>query len=295
MKIFLTGGTGFVGKYVINKLKNEELLILNRSSKNILLESKKAQLLYGTLEDINKWKDKVKRFNPDATIHLAWEGIPDYGIKQSLKNLNYGLNLYKFLTEINCKTILTTGSCWEYGGQEGKLSENTLSKPFNAFTAAKNALYMLGNEIAKDAGANFIWARLFYVYGPGQRQESLIPYLINCARAGKTPEIKNPNAENDFLYVEDVAQAISQIILKWRKSDVFNIGSGKLTSIQYIVDVIFNCFNITRQLKKTNPKQTDSLSSFYADISKLKKEINWQPQISIDEGLKKTLQTDKIS
>lgn len=291
MKIFLTGGTGFVGKYVINKLKNEELLILNRSSKNILLESHKAQLLYGTLENINKWEDKVKKFNPDATIHLAWEGIPDYGIEQSLKNLNYGLNLYEFLSEINCKTILTTGSCWEYGGQQGKLSEDTPYKPFNAFTAAKHSLYTKGQGICRRKKIQFIWTRLFYVYGPSQRKESLIPYLINCAKNGHIPEIKNPNAKNDFIYVEDVAEAICQLISKTKISDDFNIGSGKLISIQDIIDIIFKIFKLNKKIKKAEAQHQDILSPFYANISKIEKAVGWKPKINIEEGIQKTIES----
>lgn len=289
MKIFITGGTGFIGKHVVNKLQNEELLILHQ--KNIANLPKTAKFIKGTLADIQKWRGKVKKFKPDVTIHLAWQGIPDYSIGMSMKNLHQGLELYKFLASIKCKTVLTTGSCWEYGGQKGKLTEKTLPKPFNAFTAAKNSLYMIGHEIAKEADINFIWIRLFYVYGPGQRKESLIPYLISCAKDKKAPEIKNPQASNDFIYVEDVADAIAQLISKQEKSDIFNIGSGKLTSIQDIIDSIFDLYKMKKQLKKAGAKQTDTLSLFYADISKIKQEIGWKPNINIKEGIKKTMES----
>lgn len=289
MKIFITGGSGFIGTYVVNKLQNEELLILNHTKK--VPNYQNTQLIHSTLEDIKQWKDRVEVFKPDATIHLAWEGIPDYGVEMSAKNLNHGLQLYEFLSQIECKTILTTGSCWEYGGQQGKLSEDTPYKPFNAFTAAKHSLYTKGKEICRRKNINFIWTRLFYVYGPGQRKESLIPYLINCAKNGHIPEIKNPNAKNDFIYVEDVAEAICRLISKAKISNDFNIGSGKLTSIQDIIDIIFKIFKLNKKIKKAETQHQDILSSFYANISKIEKAVGWKPKINIEEGIQKTIES----
>lgn len=288
MRIFITGGSGFIGKFVVSLLKDHELLLLTHNKKLPEL-SGKINLIQGGFEDLKDWGGEVEKFKPEATIHIAWEGIPDYGIDTSLKNLYFGLDLYKLLSKINCKKIITTGSCWEYGGQNGKLSEEVLVKPFNAFTSAKNSLNFLGQEITKEANINFLWTRLFYIYGPGQKEQSLIPYLINCAKNNLTPEIKNPDAENDFVYVEDVADAIYKILLNSNKSSIYNIGSGKLTSVQKIIELIFNKFGKSKKYRKKIPRQTDSFSSFYADIKKIKREIGWSPRTNINEGIIKTI------
>lgn len=290
MRIFITGGTGFIGKFVVDKLKeNNQLLLLTHSKKSS--PSKKIKFIKGDLENINGLKKQLKKFKPELAIHIAWEGIPDYGIETSIKNLNYGLKLYSLLAEINCQTILTTGSCWEYGGQNGKLAEDKIfPKPFNAFTAAKNSLNFLGQEIAKKNNLNFIWTRLFYIYGPGQKEQSLIPYLINCAKTNKIPELKNPEAQNDFVFVEDIAEAISMIIQNPKKGlSTYNIGSGKLTSVKKIAEIIFKHFGIKTNFKKGAAKQTDSLQAFYADLSKINKEAGWKPQTKITGGIKKTI------
>jgi nucleoside-diphosphate-sugar epimerase len=257
MKIFITGPTGFIGKYVVEKLredKNNELFLLSKD-----------------LADIENWKTEVKNFKPDAAIHLAWEGLPDYGAKNSIKNLNYGLNLMNFLAEINCKTVIMAGTCWE-----------VLPQPVNAMSAAKTALHWLGEEIAKEKNMNFIWARFFYVYGPGQREDSLIPFLIRCKKNGDKPKIKTPEAKKDFIYVGDVAEALSKIIKKGKKRAIYDIGSGKLTGVQEIAKIIFPDFKI-KKLKK------DSAGSPLADISKIKKEIGWEPETGIKEGIKKII------
>ena len=292
MRVFLTGATGFIGRYVLKLLEKEDynILLLTRASKenfSSIMKSKKVDIVSGNLSNINKWKNTLIQFKPGAAIHLAWEGIPDYGVKTSIKNLKYGLNLFELLAEIGCKKIICTGSCWEYGQNQGKISEDLPAKSSNAFTTAKNALHLLGREIAKENNIQFIWTRLFYVYGPGQRENSLIPYIIKCVEEGKELKIKTPFARNDFVYVEDVAKAIVAILEKCTQSTVYNVGSGYSSNIQDIINIIYNELNFKHKSKDdlSNSEKICS-DNFWAYISKIKKDMSWEPKISIHEGIK---------
>jgi nucleoside-diphosphate-sugar epimerase len=193
------------------------------------------------------------------------------------------------LAESGCKSTICTGSCWEYGQQSGKVHEDTPLKPLNAFTAAKNALHWVGREIARENGMHFIWTRLFYVYGPGQRDTSLIPYIISCLRNGKKPEIKMPGARNDFVYVGDVARAIAAIVRKSQRTDVYNIGSGGSTSVQKIIEIIYDKFDLPGKYDRLLNLSNSPVVDFWADISRIKSDIGWEPQSSISEGIAKTI------
>jgi len=85
MKIFITGGTGFIGKPTVSNLKNKghDLLVLSRKSHK---SAKSLKFVKGDLNDAS-WQSKVKRFKPDACIHLAWQDLPNYGAQASVRNL----------------------------------------------------------------------------------------------------------------------------------------------------------------------------------------------------------------
>jgi len=288
MRIFVTGGTGFIGTHVVSELGREGNTLLSLSSDSKITNKNIENIINGNLSDINNWRDKVERFQPELGIHMAWEGIPNYDSKISIRNLRYGLDLITMLSELECKRVICTGSCWEYEKQKGKISEDMPLKPLGAFPIAKNSLYELGKEIAKESNMQFIWTRLFYVYGHGQKESSLIPHIINCVRNGKKPDIKTPSVRNDFIHVEDVASAICSISHNCYEECVYNIGSGYSTSVQEITEIICNKFNLKYDENKTNTKN-NSIVDFWADISKIKIDCNWEPKISIEEGIFKTI------
>lgn len=299
MRVFVTGGTGFIGTHVVKELQSEEhtLLLLSRQSKNVSSWSKmpNVDIVQGDLSDTASWANRVERFKPQAAIHLAWESLPNYDAKTSIKNINYGLNLITLLAESGCESVICTGSCWEYGQPTGKLHEDIALKPSNAFTAAKNALHWMGRELAKEHNMRFIWTRLFYVYGPGQRETSLIPYIINFVRKGKKPEIRTPLTRNDFVYVEDVARAISAIVKNPQKDGIYNIASGSSTSIQQVVEIVCDKLGFPYEANALD-NQTNNSVNFWADISKIKKDTGWEPQMGIKEGIQKTIDYyEKIS
>lgn len=297
MRIFLTGGTGFIGPYVVDRLLKDghNLLLLSYEEEELkhdfLEKYRDIELISGDLSNISKWKKSLEDFNPEFTVHMAWQGIPDYKVKTSVKNLQDSLNFFLTLAKTECKRILTTGSCWEYGRTRGKLSEEMCPKPYNSFSVAKNTLRMMGAEIAKEYEMQFIWTRFFYVYGPGQKPTSLLPYIISSVLKRISPEIKTPDSKNDFIFVEDIANAIALIIRKCKKEQViYNIGSGHSTSVRKLIEIAYEkCNFLLPDGIFPQSQESNDIVDFWADISRIRTDIGWEPKTTITDGIEKML------
>jgi len=292
MRVFVTGGTGFIGQHVLRYLlqNDHELLVLKLENEDVsqFKSLKGLEFFEGNLENLKAVRTQLKTFQPEATVHLAWEGIPNYDYTLSTKNLLQSLRLLMLLAELGCKKILCTGSCWEYVNKVGKLSEDSLIQASNPFTAAKISLHTMGREIAKANAQQFIWVRLFYVYGPGQKSHSLIPHIISSIRSGKALEIKTPRTRNDFIYVEDVARAITQLMDAQTTHEVYNIGSGTSTEITDIINMAYQAYGLKQHFTPA-PKSREIPVNFWADISRIHDQVGWEPQVKIKEGIQRTV------
>jgi nucleoside-diphosphate-sugar epimerase len=292
MNILVTGGTGFIGQHVVKNIikHNFDVIVLTRNKyAEQVFKNKKVKLIDVDLSDAVSLKKRLFKFQPDMCIHMAWEGIPDYSCDMSVKNLFNSLNLFTILSETKCKKIICSGSCWEYNQKKGQLDEKITINPKNPFIAAKHSVHLMGKELAREKDMDFIWARFFYVYGPGQKSYSLIPHIINSVSSGKKPEIKTPLSKNDFVYVEDVAEALSMLLKRGKGITSYNIGSGHSTSVKDVVEIV--CENYDFDYKISPDRQVNKSSTdFWADISKIKKEIGWIPETSIDKGIERTIE-----
>lgn len=253
-------------------------------------DNDQIRFIIGDLSNIDEWKRSLREFAPDVTLHLAWEGLPDYGDEVCRRNFKYGEKLFAVAAQGGCRCILSAGSCWEYKRRQGELAEVAEIEVGKTFPAAKNDLRLAGEAISKEYGMKFYWPRIFYAYGPGQRKTSLIPYIISSLQDGVVPEIRNLNDKHDFVYVDDVAKAIVMIIEKQPDKMVYNIGSGHSTSVRDVVSIvseIMRCQHLYSQMNDMLLQQAGD--DFWADISRAKDDLGWSPMYSISDGVKEVV------
>ena len=287
MKLLITGISGFIGRNLINKIIKHEKNILGISRNKIKLNELK--LLKGDLKDISKIKDDLIKFQPEVVIHLAWQGIPDYSFENSKKNLELSMNFFEFIFDnTKCRKIIISGSCWEYDKREGPCNENMKITNNNSFSWAKNSLYDYLNLKCIELNIDFIWFRIFYVFGPLQKNSSLIPYLYYSLKENSKPIIKKPKNSNDFVYIEDVINIIYIAIKKNIPSGIYNIGSGKSTSVLEIIKLIEKELISKNNYyeKILNEKHSSyEIENFWSDNTKLTKNFSYNFDYSLEQRI----------
>lgn len=253
MKILVTGATGFIGNYVAGYLVEQGHEVIASSSSPVeniqhLAWADKAayvQWKIGDLTDINLFKHFKE---PDLAIHLAWSVLSDF---RSLDHVTCVLpdhcRFLENLIDNGLKQLTVTGTCFEYGLQEGCLSEEMCSKPDNAYAKAKYSLFLFLEELQKQYDFELKWLRLFYMYGKGQSEKSLVPQLEKAVRSGdKVFNMSKGDQVRDYLPVEEVAQKIIKLGLQHNVSGIINCCSGKpVTVLEFVLDYIrSNNYNV---------------------------------------------------
>ena len=287
MNIFVTGGSGFIGGHLLKELDGNQILALTRE-KPTWESSAGVDWLVGDLERTDLWENQLIKFSPEVCIHLAWEGLPDYSKEISEKNVQLSTNLLSALQKTEVKKIVALGSCWEYGDAKGQVLETQDVKPNSHFAAAKVKVCEIFSEKCRSAGVSFVWARIFFSYGPGQRVVALLPTVVAALENEELPTIKSPNLAQDFIYISDVARAIASTATIPNVEGIFNVGSGQLTRVGDFVNLISTQFGSTFRTDISGEHL-----GFYASIGKLTKVTGWKPSYTVQQGATETIKALK--
>jgi nucleoside-diphosphate-sugar epimerase len=291
MRVLITGATGFIGKPILRYLieSGHRILAVTRRPVEELSKVESLEWLQGDLGELESLKDPIKDFAPEKVVHLGWQGIPDYGQACSMANLESSIDFLGFvLAETPCSTAIVAGSSFEYGTLRGECEESNVGSPNSYFSWAKQSLLKWLELKSNELGKKYIWCRIFFAYGPGQRSKSLIPTLVQAYSKGESPNIMNPFNSNDYVYVEDVAKAFLMVIQSDIISGVFNVGSGVPTSVHeicHIVEEIFTGKTLFADQMKARKNVSEQLN-FWASLKKTKTVLEWMPHTGLEEGIR---------
>lgn len=275
MKSFLiTGSEGFIGKYLVRELKKNKCRIIKFDSSN--------------KKDITKWKDVQSIPKVDVVFHLAARTFIPWCIKNPKEtyeiNTQGTLNILKYCRKHDAKLVYP--SSYVYGMPEYlPIDENHPLKPNNIYTKSKLMAEKLCINYHKDYQLNCTILRTFNIYGPGQRNDFLIPSIVRQIKENNKIMLKDPAPKRDFIYVIDVIRALIKAA-NYKKFGIFNIGYGKSYSVEQVVKNLVKIHGKKIHVDYTNEKRKNEIMDCYADISKAKKELGWKPTVNLDTGLK---------
>lgn len=239
MRVAVTGSAGFIGRHLMKELAAravEPVAVVRRPSQ---LAAADPGCTAVAMDIASPPADAYERLGrPDALIHLAWGGLPDYGSPHHLESeLPSHCRFLEGLVEAGLPSLLVTGTCFEYGMRSGALSEELEPLPANPYGQAKDALRRALESLRERRPFALTWARLFYTYGPGQSPRSLFPQLQKAVERGdRVFGMSKGEQLRDYLPVGRLAEILAELALNRRDLGTVNVCSGNPVTVRSLVE-----------------------------------------------------------
>jgi nucleoside-diphosphate-sugar epimerase len=285
-KILIVGGTGFLGQNLLKKLTSENFNLYSLSSKKNNKKIKNVKYLICDVLNKSKLK-KIVNENFDIVINLL--GNIEHKKKVQTFNVHYkGLkNLYSIINKKKLKLFIQIGSCLEYGILNSPQKEIKKCLPISYYGKAK---YLASKYVENKLKNKSIILRLYQIFGPNQKNDRLVPHVIQSCKKNKKFDCTDGSQFRDFLYIDDFSDLIIKILKRKKvKYGLYNVGYGKPIKVKNLIN------KIVKKIKKGKPKfgstkmRKDEIPLLYPNTEKVKKQFNWSPKISLDTGITKTI------
>jgi len=300
-KVLITGGAGFIGAnftYKFLDLGYNVHLIEKKESNLWRLEDirEKIRLHYVDLKNYNKLESLITKLKPQIILHFAAFGTyprKQQEVKEMIEtNLLGTINLVNACSKIDFKCFINTGSSSEYGVKDKPMKEANLLEPNNLYGITKAAATMYCQDMVRKSGLPIVTMRPFAAYGYFEEKERLIPTVVKSCLENTELNLSSSNSVRDFIFIEDVIGAYLAIVenIQKVKGEIFNLATGKQTTVDEVVNIIKKITHSTIKPKYglIKPAQSEP-KNWVADISKIKKLLKWQPQHNLKKGLERDI------
>ena len=271
-KVLVTGANGFIGKYVSEEIRKRGLILLPFD---------------GDIFTTN-FDHYMQENRPDYLINLAW--ITGDGYSESPHNLLFvqkGIEMYLAFYRYGGKRAIYIGTEQEYARTGKILTEGSAIAPTSLYAKCKADLADMLVKASLNEKHGFVWGRLFFVYGAGEKSRRLMPSIINGLAAGETVLCSHDSFVRDYIYVKDLAGAICHCLLS-EYTGVVNLAGGRDTTIGEIANIAHMLIGKGKVAFRSINECEEQPAYVRGDISLLE-HIGWQNSYTLEMGLKEEI------
>ena len=306
MRVLITGGAGFIGYHLASKLldQNWEVVLLDnfndfydprlkRQNAMDLQRKKRISLHEVDILDTERLRRVYEEIRPQVVVHLAaWAGIrPSFEHPRlySEVNITGTVNLLELAWEFKTASFVFGSSSSIYGGNKKTpfSEEDPVDQPISPYAATKRAGELLCHTYAYTYDISITCLRFFTVYGPRQRPEMAIRKFAQLISDGReVPVYGDGQTRRDYTYVDDITSGILAAIRVNSRYEIINLGNSHAISLLELISQLEEALGKKARLRFL-PPQAGDMEITFADISKARRILGYQPQTSINEGIRK--------
>ena len=285
IKVMVTGATGFLGSHLVERLVAQGAAVTALSRRDAALSPDGAQWIKADLGDFEQVRDVFGRCRPEWIFHLSSQadGRPDLGLAVPILRAEVvpTVHVLSAASESKVRRLILPGSLEEPDPGE------VASSPYAAAKAASrlyaNMFYLLDR-------LPVVIARIFMAYGPRQPAWKVIPSVARALLRGEAPEVGSPMRAVDWIYVSDVVDGMIRLAeVEGVEGKTVDIGTGALATVREVVEILVELTQapVTPRYARVPARRLER--TVRADSDATRREIGWSAQVSLRDGLRRTL------
>jgi UDP-glucose 4-epimerase len=294
--VLITGVTGFLGSHIAERLSQSDINIigLKRSSSDTWrCKAFEDKIDWIDLDDKSDWKEQVVEKEPTTIIHCAWIGVEaqdrnNWSLQS--KNIELLVALLEITQTLKIDKFVFLGSQAEYGNVSNKVFEDQAVRPVSAYASIKLSCLQILETYADLNKINWIWLRVFSVFGEREADNWLIPSVIKTMQEKSAMDFTKGEQKYAYLYAGDFAQILLSIVKNKIDSGVYNISSNYTQELKTLLIKLRDNINPSFSLNFGRiPYRENQSMHIEGDITKLTNQIGLVDFTDFNVALSKTL------
>jgi nucleoside-diphosphate-sugar epimerase len=291
-KVLLTGASGFVGSHAIDPLlrAGHEVHAVSRSPRA------DGEVRWHSLDlhDRDAVLDLLARVRPELLMHMAWYAEPGafWAAEENLDWVGATLRLLRCFRDCGGRRAVLAGTCAEYewGPASTLCSElHTPLRPATLYGTAKLATNQVAVAYAREHDLELAWGRIFFLYGPGEQPQRLLPSVARNLLAGRPAPTTNGMQVRDLMHVRDVAGGFVALLDSSVIGSV-NIASGEGIELRNLIDLVAHASGHPELLRLgALPQRPGEPEAIVADVERLRREVGFAPSVALQRGVAETV------